>query len=73
MAEWLHFSIRRIVTTLGPVSAIEIFSSLYSTIVPWESLPHEQIFSTLEELCGEPQQRGKVRQFSLAALREVNR
>ena len=63
--EWLHLSIRRILDTLGAAAAIEVFSSLYSTIAPWDALEHEEIFGALECLCGMPRRGRRIRQFSL--------
>lgn len=65
LEEWLHLSIRRILATLGSAAAIEIFSSLYATIDPWEALTHEEIFAALERLCDAPRQRHGIKQFLL--------
>ncbi len=62
---WLHLSIRRILSELGSASAIEIFSSLYSTIDPWEALEHEEIFGALERLCDVHRCRRGIKHFSL--------
>ena len=68
LAGWLEQSIRRILNALGPAAAIELFSSLYATMDPWDALEHAQVFAALEELCGQPRQaRGGIRQFSLAS------
>lgn len=63
--EWLHISIQRILSTLESALAIEVFSSLYATMHPWEALTHEEIFKTLDVLCGGVQQRRRSKQFSL--------
>ena len=39
--EWLEVSVRRIIHELGPATPAEIFSSLYSTIEPWQALLEE--------------------------------
>ena len=62
---WLRFSIQRILSTLQSVLAVEVFSSLYATIAPWEVLTHEDIFSALENVCGAPRRRGRYQQFSI--------
>ena len=49
--EWLDLSIRRILETLGEAAAVEVFSSLYATVDPWEALAHRQVFAALERLC----------------------
>jgi len=61
--EWLHLSIGRILATLGSASAIEVFSSLYSTILPWDALEHEEILRALERLCDVSRRRRGVKQF----------
>lgn len=68
MEEWLHLSIERTLSTLGSACAIEIFSSLYSTIAPWEALEHTAIFNALERLCYVSRHKRGIRQFSLAAV-----
>ena len=66
LEEWLHLSIERIISTLGPSAPIEIFSSLYSTVDPWDALRHEDIFSALEEMCAPPRRRRGTRLFAMA-------
>ncbi len=67
LEEWLELSIRRILRALGPAAGIEIFSSLYATIDPWEALEHRQIFEALERFCPPPRKsRGAFKLFSLA-------
>ena len=63
--EWLHLSIQRILAAFDSAAAIELFSSLYATIDPWEALTHEEIFKALETLCDEPRQQHRFKQFSL--------
>ncbi len=67
LAEWLDQSVGRILETFGAAAAIEVFSSLYSTIDPWEALSHEEVFAALEEACAEPRVRHGLRTFSLQA------
>lgn len=62
---WLRLSIQRILSTLQSALAVEIFSSLYATIAPWEVLTHTDIFSALEDVCGLPRRRGRSQRFSL--------
>lgn len=66
---WLELSIRRIMATLGEAAAVEVFSTLYATIDPWEALEHGEIFAALERICGPPRQTGTgkwARRFTLA-------
>ena len=66
LAGWLELSVRRVLKTLGAASPIEVFSSLYATIDPWEALEHGEILAALERLCGRPRQkRGGMKHFSL--------
>jgi hypothetical protein len=61
----LQLSIKRILSTLGFAAAIEVFSTLYATIDPWEALPHQVIFRALDRLCRESGHRCGVELFSL--------
>jgi hypothetical protein len=63
--EWVDLSLRRILTELGSAAAIEIFSSLYSTVEPWDALQHEEIFAAMERLCGDPRKKGGMKLFSI--------
>ena len=63
--EWLDLGIRRILTTIGSATAIEVFSSLYSTIDPWEALEHDEILAVLEGFCDHPQRKSGMSLFSL--------
>jgi len=63
---WLELSIGRIISALGSAAAIEIFSSLYSTVDPWDALRHDDIFKALEALCKPPHRRRGTKLFSLA-------
>jgi hypothetical protein len=65
LEEWLNLSIGRIFSALGSAAAIEIFSTLYATIEPWEALEHDQIFGALERLCRASRHRRGVELFSL--------
>lgn len=68
LAGWLELSVRRLLTALGSASAVEIFSSLYAMIDPWDALEHERIFEAIDRLCGPGRQtRLGARLFSLAA------
>jgi len=66
--EWLEMSIRRILAALGRAAMVEVFSSLYATLDPWEALEHRQVFDTVERLCGKPRTvPGGMQVFSLPA------
>ena len=65
--EWLEMSIRRILGELGPATPIELFSSLYSTMEPWDALQHDEIFAALERLCDQPTQKCNMKLFSLSS------
>ena len=65
LGEWLDLSIERILTFLGSAAAIEIFSSVYSTLDPWDALRHRDVFDAIERLCGEPRRRRNLKVFSL--------
>lgn len=46
--EWLALSVERILGELESATALEVFSSLYATLDPWEALEHETILAHLE-------------------------
>ncbi len=72
-SEWLELSIRRILTTLGEATAVEVFSSLYATVDPWDALEHKEVFAALEELCEAPRMtRGGLLRFRLKELQGEN-
>ncbi|MGB2823961.1 MAG: hypothetical protein WBF17_23480 [Phycisphaerae bacterium] len=63
---WLDESIRRIGRTASDRAAIEVFSSLYATIDPWQALEHRRVFDALERLAGPGRMaRGGLRVFPL--------
>jgi len=64
--EWLGLSLRRILTALGSTAAIEVFSSLYATLDPWDALEHKRILEELERLCGPPKSTRAGKRFRLA-------
>jgi len=66
---WLDLSLCRIFRTLGSASAIEVFSSLYATVDPWDVLEHETILNAIDRLCARSRQRGKFRRFHLRESR----
>ena len=61
--EWLELSIRRVIDALGSATAIEVFSSLYSTIEPWQALGHDEILGAMERSCFQPRQLAGMRLF----------
>ena len=73
LGEWLDLSIERILTFLGSAAAIEIFSSVYSTLDPWDALRHRDVFDAIERLCGEPRRRYADREHHAMLFREPPR
>jgi hypothetical protein len=65
--EWLDQSVRRILEALDAAAPIEVFSSLYSTIDPWDALSHDQVLGALDRMCAEPRHWRGLKTFSLAA------
>jgi len=66
LGTWLELSVRRLGEALRVFAAVELFSSLYATIAPFEALEHLQVFEALERLCL-PARRlpGNIRAFAL--------
>jgi hypothetical protein len=69
---WLDLSVRRILSTLGSAASIEVFSSLYATLDPWEALTHEDIFRAMERQCDAPRHRRGIKLFSLAIATQAD-
>lgn len=65
MEEWLDLSIGRIFSRLESAAAVEVFSTLYATIEPWEALEHDQVFGALKRLCRSSRHRRGVELLSL--------
>jgi len=63
--EWLELSVHRVLTTLGQAAAIEVFSSLYATLDPWDALTHQQVFDAIERVAAGECIRSRVTFFSL--------
>lgn len=49
--EWLRLSLARIVHRLGRATALELMSSLYATLDPWEALTHDDVLTRAAEVC----------------------
>jgi len=66
LAEWLELSVRRIFQVLGTASTIEVFSSLYACLRPFEALDNQCVLEALDDLCCPAKgTHGRVRQFRL--------
>ena len=64
--EWLELSVRRVLRTLGQAAAIEVFSSLYATLDPWDALTHQQVFDAIERVAASKCIRSRTTFFSPA-------
>ena len=50
--------IRRLLTEMTEVAALEVFSTLYAAVDPREALTHSDILSLIEESCVSARQSG---------------
>ena len=48
--EWLRLSLERIVDLLGRCTALELYSSLYATLDPWEALTHDEVLARADQV-----------------------
>jgi hypothetical protein len=67
--EFVELTSRRLFGELGPVAAIELYSTLYALIQPWDALSHEDVLSLLETRCS-LLRRGPHQTFRWAAAKE---
>lgn len=63
--QWLALSVERILGALGSATALEVFSSLYATLDPWDALEHETLLDHLGRVATERRVIGPPR-FSQA-------
>lgn len=65
-ATWLDLSVRRLGESLGVFTAIEVFSSLYASLDPWDALTHDDVFEAIERLCRRKRELpGRIRGLEL--------
>ena len=66
LSTWLDLSVRRLGESLGVFTAIEVFSSLYASLDPWDALTHDDVFEAITRLCRERRKLpGKIRGLEL--------
>jgi hypothetical protein len=56
--------LERLLSELGEVSALEVFSCVYAAVRPSKALPHRRILELLEAHCTEGRRHGKWRTFT---------
>ncbi len=49
----------RLLSELGEVVAVEVFSLLYAAITPWDALTHEDVLGLIEQMCVPVRRSGK--------------
>ena len=61
--EFAELCLRRLLAELDDVAALEVFSTLYALISPWDALRHEQVLEIIDANCRPHRQRGKWQTF----------
>jgi len=62
--EFAELCVDRLLSELGEVAAIEVFSTLYALISPWDALEHAEVFDVIDEKCvARRRRRSKVPTF----------
>jgi len=59
--EFAELCVDRLLAELGELRAVEIFSTLYALIRPWDALTHEDVLALIEEKCAPARRRQKAR------------
>jgi hypothetical protein len=64
--EFAEVCVDRLLEELGEVTALEVFSTLYASVRPWDVLSHRDIFDLISRRCVPSRQRGKRQLFAAA-------
>jgi len=60
-------AIDRLLEELLEVTALEIFSSIYATVSPWDALTYQELLGIIEERCVPFHHRGRWQTFRVSA------
>jgi len=69
VGEYCRLCLGQLFTRWQSLSALEIFSCLYSCVQPGEALTHEDLFGLLEDACASARKQGRWLMFGPGALR----
>lgn len=58
--EFVALTIHRLLSEMDEVTALEIFSTLYATLAPWDALEHGQVLEAIDRGCVRSRQRGRM-------------
>ena len=70
VGEFCELILDRLLAELGAVAALEVFSTLYALVAPWDALGHDSVSAVLAEKCA-PRRRN-VRWQTFRARGEKN-
>jgi hypothetical protein len=62
-AQFCDHCLGDLLAALGPVTAIEVFSTLYALIEPWDALEHDAVFALLGRRCAPHRRAARLRTF----------
>ncbi len=65
--DFVALCVDRLLRELTRVTALEVFSTVYALVEPWAGLPHETVFGALEQACGPPLEKARVRTYRARA------
>jgi hypothetical protein len=61
--EFAALCIDRLLLELGEITALEMFSTVYSTIDPWEAIAHSELLDLVDRKCVPHRHRNKWQTF----------
>jgi hypothetical protein len=63
LREFCEHCLDDLLADLGPLTALEAFSTLYALIEPWDALEHDAVFDLLAERCVPHRRAARWRTF----------
>jgi len=66
LEQFARLTIQRLLAELDHITALEVFSTLYATVRPWDALEHERILQWLADCCEHGRLCGRYRTWRTA-------
>lgn len=63
LAQFCEHCLDDLLADLGPVTALEVSSTLYALIEPWDALEHDAVFDLLDRRCVDHRRAARLRTF----------
>jgi len=61
--DFIGICMSRLLAELPEVTALEVFSTLYALVHPWDALRHEDVLDLISEMCVPARHRGKFQTY----------